>query len=126
MYMLDISSSYIFLYSTNCVLYHIKVCLPSTALYRVIFVFRPPCLLYHSLLRGSHSLPHKLPGVHTDPPSHSRQYLFYHLAYLVQHSLTHSLMADRRMVVGQVPMDPMCSFMGTNHVDMTAHNPTFL
>ena len=42
------------------------------------------------------------------------------------HSLTHSFMADRRMVVGHVPMDHTCSFMCTSHIDMTAHNPAFL
>ena len=32
----------------------------------------------------------------------------------------------RSMVVGHVPMDYICSFMCTNHIDMTVHNPAFL
>ena len=43
----------------------------------------------------------------------------------VQHSLTHSLMADRSSVVGHVPMDHTCSFMCASHRDMTAHNLAF-
>ena len=77
------------------------------------------------LLRGSHPLPHQLPGEHTGLPSHTRQYL-YHSACSMRHSLTHSLMADRRTVVRHVPMDHMCSFMCTSHIDMTAHTPAFL
>ena len=38
----------------------------------------------------------------------------------------HSLMADRSMVVGHVPMDHTCSFMCTSHIEMTAHIPAFL
>ena len=44
----------------------------------------------------------------------------------VQHSLTHSLVADRSMVVGHVLIDHMCSFMCASHIDMTAHNLAFL
>ena len=40
--------------------------------------------------------------------------------------LLHSLVVDRSMVVGHVPMDHTCSFMCTSHIDMTAHNPVFL
>ena len=32
----------------------------------------------------------------------------------------------RSMVVGHVPTDHTCSFMCTNHIDMTVHNPAFL
>ena len=54
-----------------------------------------------------------------------KQYL-YHSACSMQHSLTDSLVADRRMVVGHVPMDHTCSFISTSHIDMTANNPAFL
>ena len=50
---------------------------------------------------------------------------FYHLACSLQHVLTHSLLEDRRTVVGHVLTDHMHSFMCTNHIDMIAHNPTF-
>ena len=49
----------------------------------------------------------------------------YHLACWSWHSLTHSHLADRSMVVGHVLMDYTCSFMSTSHIDMTAHNPAF-
>ena len=101
-----------------------KVCLPSTVLYRVIFAWAT-LLAVSFLIEGEPPLPDQLPGEHTGPPSHVRQYLFYHLSYLVQHSLTHSIMADRRIVVGHVPTDNTCSFMCTNHIDMTTHNPAF-
>ena len=38
----------------------------------------------------------------------------------------HSLTVDRSTVVGHIPMDHMCSFMCTSHIDMTVHNPAFL
>ena len=46
------------------------------------------------------------------------------LAFLWQHS--YSLTVDRSMVVGHVPTDHMCSFMCTNHIEMTVHNLAFL
>ena len=43
------------------------------------------------------------------------------------HSSTpYSLTVDRSMVVGHIPLDHMHSFMCTNHIDMTVHNPAFL
>ena len=44
----------------------------------------------------------------------------------VQHSHIHSLIVDRSSVVGHVWMDHTCSFMCTNHIDMTPHSPAFL
>ena len=76
------------------------------------------------LLRGSHPLPDQLPGEHTGPPSHTRQYLF--CSALVGSTHAHSLTVDRSMVVGHIPTDHTCSFMCTSHIDMTVHNPAFL
>ena len=42
------------------------------------------------------------------------------------HTCTHSFMVDRSTVAGHVAMVHMCSFMYTNHIDMTAHTPAFL
>ena len=44
----------------------------------------------------------------------------------MQHSLAHSLMVDRSMVVGHVLLDHTCSSMCTSDIDMTAHTPAFL
>ena len=44
----------------------------------------------------------------------------------MQHSFTHSLMADRSMVVGHVLMVHICSFMCTSHIGMTAHALAFI
>ena len=76
------------------------------------------------MLRGSHPLPDQLPGEHTGPPSHARQCLFH--SALVSSTHAHSLIVDRSMVVGHILMDHTCSFMCTNHIDMTVHNPAFL
>ena len=92
--------------------------------FTVVFLPGHSCTLCHSLLRGSHPLPDQLPGEHTGPPSHTRQYLF--VSALLGSTPTYSLMVHRSMVVGHIPMDHMCSFMCTNHIDMTVHNPAFL
>ena len=44
----------------------------------------------------------------------------------MQHSFTHSLMADRSIVVGHIQTVHMHSFMCTSHIGMTAHTPAFL
>ena len=76
------------------------------------------------IVGGSHPLPDQLPGEHTGPPSHVRQYLF--CSALVGSTRTHSLTVDRSTVVGHILMDHTCSFMCTSHIDMTVHNPAFL
>ena len=78
------------------------------------------------ILRGSHPSQINSLGEHTGLPSHMRQYLFLSFGPSMQHSLAHSLMADRSTVVGHVLMDHTCSFMCTSHIDMTAHMPAFL
>ena len=62
-------------------------------------------------LEGESPLPDQLPGEHTNPPSHMRQYLLLSFGLSVQHSLRHSLIADRHKVAGHVPTDHTCSFM---------------
>ena len=39
---------------------------------------------------------------------------------------THSYLVGRGMVVGHILMVHICSFLCTNHIDMTAHTPPFL
>ena len=122
----ECSARFLFLYSTNWVLYP-KVLLPSTALYMVIFLPRPPWLLSHFIIEGEPPPPRSTPwAAYRSIISPTRWNLHFCLAYLMQLSLPHSLMADRRTVVGHVLTDHMCSFMCNNHIDMTAHNLAFL
>ena len=77
------------------------------------------------ILRGSHPLPDQLPGEYTGPPSHMKQYLFL-FGLSMQHSFTHSLMTDRSMVVGHVPMYHTCSFHAhQSHRDDSTHPSLF-
>ena len=86
----------------------------------MLFTFIPAqatfCILCNSIvLKGSHSLPDQLPGEHTGPPSHTRQYLFLSFGLSVQHSLTHSLIADRSTVAGHVPTDHTFFYLYQSH-----------
>ena len=67
------------------------------------------------LIEGSHPLPDQLPGEHTCPPSHTRQCLFIVQPVWMWHSLTHSHVVDRSMVVGHVPMDHMFFYVYQSH-----------
>ena len=90
------------------------------------FLHRPLfSVLCHSFLRGSHPLQDQLPGEHTvSAISGGAVPLFLSFGPSVQHLHIHSLIVDRSMVVGHVLMDHMCSFMCTNHIDMTATQPS--
>ena len=67
------------------------------------------CILCHSFIEGEPP-PRSTPrGAYRTTISHKAAPL-YHLAFSVWHSLTLSLVADRRTVVEHVPMDHTCSF----------------
>ena len=84
-------------------------------------------LLSHSYIEGEPPPPRSTPwGAYRPIISHTRWNPYYHWAYLMQLSLSHSLLIDRSTVVGHVPTDHMCSFMYTSHIDMTVHNQAFL
>ena len=74
---------------------------------------------FHFFLEGDPPLPRSTPWEQTGLPSDMRQYLFL-FSLSMQHSFAHSLMTDRSIVNGHVPMGHTCSFMCTGYIDMTA------
>ena len=91
-----------------------------------IVLLRPLLHTVSFFIEGEPPPPRSTPWGAYRPAISYKAVPLYHLAYSMWHSLTHSLIADRRMVVGHVPMDHTCSLMCTSHIDMTAHNPAFL
>ena len=80
------------------------------------FLHRPLfSVLCHSFLRGIQPLQDQLPGEHTGLLSQTEQCLFLSFGPSVQDSHIHSLIVDRSMVVGHVPMDHVFFYVHLSH-----------
>ena len=91
----------------------------------------PGLLVFHSFVKRSHLLPDQLPSEHTGD-------LYSHFCFKVMTWKNAQcfcicliapptiLQSGRSMVVGHVPKVHTCSFMCTNHINMTAHTLAFL
>ena len=79
--------------------------------------------LCHSFVEGEPPSPRSTPW-EAYRPTHLMRGSASLFSPCQQHSC--SLTVDRSMVVGHIPMDHTCSFMCTNHIDMTVHNMAFL
>ena len=69
--------------------------------------------------------PRSIPGDHTGLPPHVGQCLPLSAFWAMHLHISHSYLVTRSMMVGHIPTVHTCSFMGTNHKDMTAHVPAF-
>ena len=77
--------------------------------------------LCHTIVRGSNPLPDQFSWEHTGPQTSFGAVPLIAIAFY-----THSFLIGKGTVGGYVPMVHSCSFMCTNHIDMTAHTPAFL